>query len=73
MQWCVGKDRNIPLSETKLDMLPEYYKKYKPKEFLFEGQVGGKFNARSLALVLKRACQLAGNSKKVNLHMLRHS
>lgn len=67
------KDRNIPLSETVLSMLREYYKKYKPKDYLFEGQNGGAYTARSLAMVLKRACELSGNSKKINLHMLRHS
>jgi integrase/recombinase XerD len=67
------KDRNIPLSDTILVMLREYYKKYQPTDFLFEGQDGGQYSARSLALVLKRACALSGNSKKINLHMLRHS
>jgi integrase/recombinase XerC len=53
--------------------LREYYKTYKPKEYLFEGQTGDQYSERSLALVLKNACEKAGIKKQVNLHMLRHS
>jgi integrase/recombinase XerD len=67
------KDRIIPLSETALKILREYYSVYKPKSYLFEGQGGEQYNERSLALVLKKACELAGIRKQVNLHMLRHS
>lgn len=48
------KDRVVPLSQTVLSMLREYYKTYKPKDFLFEGQAGDQYSERSLALVLKR-------------------
>ena len=68
-----GKDRIAPLSETVLALLREYYKQYKPKEFLFEGQNGEKYGARSLAFVLQTACEKAGIKKRVTLHMLRHS
>lgn len=67
------KDRVVPLSQTVLQMLREYYKTYKPKDYLFEGQAGDQYSERSLALVLKKACEKAGIKKQVNLHMLRHS
>ncbi len=67
------KDRICPLSTTVLNLLRNYFPKYKPKEYLFEGQDGGQYSERSLALVLKRGCALAGIKKDVNLHMLRHS
>lgn len=67
------KDRIVPLSETILLLLNYYYKEYNPKDYLFEGQDGNQYSERSLALVLKKACNLAGIQKKVNLHMLRHS
>ncbi|OFY67010.1 MAG: hypothetical protein A3H98_08930 [Bacteroidetes bacterium RIFCSPLOWO2_02_FULL_36_8] len=67
------KDRITPLSETALKLLRQYYLKYKPKDYLFEGQQGEQYSERSLALVLKNACLKAGIKKKVNLHMLRHS
>lgn len=34
------KDRDVILSDTLLLVLREYYKQYKPKHFLFEGQSG---------------------------------
>lgn len=67
------KDRMVPLSPVILDMLREYYKAYKPKEYLFEGQYGGQYSSRSLDKVLKVASQKAGIKKNINLHMLRHS
>ena len=67
------KDRIAPLSETILKLLRQYYDQYKPQNYLFEGQNGDQYGERSLALVLKKACNLAGIDKKVNLHMLRHS
>ena len=36
------KDRIVPLSPKILRLLRDYYKSYTPKEFLFEGQGGGK-------------------------------
>ncbi|HEX8514567.1 MAG TPA: site-specific tyrosine recombinase/integron integrase [Bacteroidia bacterium] len=67
------KDRIAPLSETILIMLRQYYKEYKPVDYLFEGRGGDQYSERSLAAILKKACVLAGIRKNVNLHMLRHS
>jgi len=67
------KDRYVPLSALVLDMLRDYYKKYRPKDFLFEGQSGGKYSERSIELVLKKAVSDARIEKNINLHMLRHS
>lgn len=68
------KDRVIPISEKTIKMLREYYKLYKPKEWLFEGQyTGDKYSEESLAKVLKNACIKARINKPVTLHWLRHS
>lgn len=67
------KDRMAPLSVNILDMLRKYYVEYRPKEYIFEGQYGGRYSERSLDLVLKKAVKVAGIRKNVNLHMLRHS
>jgi len=67
------RDRNVPLSPVILNMLRDYYKAYQPNEYLFEGQYGGQYSARSLDNVLKAATKVAGIKKNVNLHMLRHS
>ena len=68
------KDRIVPLSPKILDLLRDYYKIYKPRLYLFEGQKAGeKYDARSLQQILKQALQKAGITKPVTLHWLRHS
>ncbi|MFN3446619.1 MAG: site-specific tyrosine recombinase/integron integrase [Bacteroidia bacterium] len=67
------KDRNVPLSPVVLNMLRNYYIEFKPEKYLFEGQYGGQYSARSLDSVLKTATKVAGIKKNINLHMLRHS
>lgn len=68
------KDRVIPISDKVIDMLREYYKIYRPKTWLFEGQNGGdKYSESSLQEVLKVALMKAGIKKPVTLHWLRHS
>jgi len=68
------KDRIVPLSSKILEMLREYYRLYKPKTYLFEGQkIGEKYDSRSLQLVLKQAVKKTGIQKPVTLHWLRHS
>lgn len=67
------KDRNVVLSDKLLELLRTYYKEYKPKKFLFEGQKGGKYSSASIRLFLKRAIKSAGINKSVTPHSLRHS
>jgi integrase/recombinase XerD len=68
------KDRITPLSPIILEMLRNYYNGYKPKTWLFEGQiVGEQYSEQSLQSVLKQALQKAGITKPVTLHWLRHS
>jgi len=67
------KDRISLLSDNLLQLLRQYYKEYKPKKYLFEGQNGGKYSPTSVANVLKKAALKAGIRKNVTPHMLRHS
>ena len=67
------KDRVTILSQKALIVLREYFKKYRPKEYLFEGLHGGKYSDSSLRRVFIMAIQRARISKKVTLHSLRHS
>lgn len=68
------KDRIVPLSPKILTMLRDYYLLYKPKNYLFEGQIIGKpYAARSLQLTLKQALVKVKIKKPVTLHWLRHS
>lgn len=68
------KDRMLPISDKLISMLREYYRAYKPKTWLFEGQnPGEQYSERSLQLVLNQALNKARINKPVTLHWLRHS
>lgn len=67
------KDRYVNLPESVLESLRVYYIIYKPKEWLFEGQYGGAYSARSVQAIFKRAIKRARIQKKVGIHGLRHS
>ncbi|MEI8203556.1 MAG: site-specific tyrosine recombinase/integron integrase [Bacteroidota bacterium] len=67
------KDRNSILSGKLLLILREYFKQYKPKVWLFEGQDGGQYSERSIQNVFRKACFDAKIMKKATVHTLRHS
>ncbi len=67
------KDRMVPLSPLALDILRQYYSRYKPKQYLFEGQTDGRYSENSIQAVFKNAKEKAGIEKPVTLHSLRHS
>ncbi len=67
------KDRISLLSDNLLQLLRQYYKEYRPKEYLFEGQKGGMYSPSSVANILKKSVYKAGIKKTVTPHMLRHS
>jgi integrase/recombinase XerD len=68
------KDRVIPISDKTIEILREYYKAYKPKTWLFEGQnIGEQYSEKSIQSVLKQAIEKAKIKKPVTLHWLRHS
>jgi integrase/recombinase XerD len=68
------KDRIAPLSPKILEMLREYYQGYKPKNWLFEGQVAREqYSEKSLQSILKQALQKVNIKKPATLHWLRHS
>lgn len=67
------KDRYVPLPESILPNLREYYVSYKPKSHLLEGQYGGAYAKSSLQQVFKKAMTKAGITKEIGIHGLRHS
>lgn len=67
------KDRISLLSPNILKLLREYFKEYRPKEWLFEGQTGGKYSAGSVQAVFREAKKKAGIQKRATVHTLRHS
>ncbi|MDP9230096.1 MAG: tyrosine-type recombinase/integrase [Bacteroidota bacterium] len=67
------KDRQVMLSEKLLLLLREYFKEFKPKHWLFEGQSGDQYSTRSVQEVIQQAKKKAGIKKKGSIHALRHS
>lgn len=67
------KDRIVNLPETILTELRQYYVAYQPKDYLFEGQHGGKYSYTSLKNVFDKALKATKIRKKLTLHSLRHS
>jgi site-specific recombinase XerD len=55
------------------EKLDEYLSGYRPREYLFEGQAGGRYSSESVYRVFKGALLSAGIRKDVGVHSLRHS
>lgn len=68
-----NKDRYVPYSTTLQEVLREYYIKYRPAEYVFEGAGGGQYCVRSAQEVLANAKLKLKITKKGSLHLLRHS
>jgi len=69
-----GKDRYSILSETALEHLRRYWKKYHPTEWLFAGAKGeGHISLSTIQQVFKQAKKRAGITKPASIHTLRHS
>lgn len=62
------KDRIVPLSKNVLETLRLYYKQFKPREYLFNGQFDLQYSAVSCNQLVK---QYLG--KNYHFHLLRHS
>ncbi|NOZ47240.1 MAG: tyrosine-type recombinase/integrase [Chlorobi bacterium] len=68
-----NKDRNTLLGKKTLKILRQYYKQYRPKNYLFEGINGTKYSSTSVQKILKRALKNAKIIKPATVHTLRHS
>ncbi len=62
------KDRLIPLSPYVLELLRQYYKEYKPEEYLFNGQNVKQYSVGSCQKIYKKYID-----KHSSIHTLRHS
>jgi len=68
-----AKDRYVPLSQTLLEQLREYWKVYRPSDWLFPGQnPDSPLSLAALQSVCRDAAARAGLSKRVSPHTLRH-
>jgi len=67
------KDRQVVLSEKLLQQLRNYFKKYRPTNWLFEGKVGEQYGYRTLQEVFANAKEKAGIKTQGGIHTMRHS
>jgi len=69
-----GKDRYSILSQTTLEHLRQYWQKYRPTEWLFEGQnKDNHITLYTIQSVFRAAKKRARIAKPVSVHTLRHS
>lgn len=62
------KDRIVPLSQNVLELLRDYFKQYRPKEYLFNGQTSLKYSPNSCNKIVKKYL-----GENYHIHQLRHS
>ena len=67
------KDRFVILSEKILNLLREYFKKYKPREWLFESKPGQQYSKRNLQKAFKTAVDKSEITKPATLSILKNS
>jgi len=68
-----NKDRIVRIPQKLLGLLRVYYKKFKPKNYLFEGVIEAqKYSSASVRKILLKARSRAKITKPVSPHTLRH-
>lgn len=66
------KDRQVMFPQAIIPLLEKYYKQYRPKEYVLNGQFELQYSERSVGQVVKGLAAKAGISKKVWTHLIRH-
>ena len=67
------KDRHTVLGKKTIALLDQYIAQYQPKEYVFEGQKGGRYSSKSVQNVVEQSATRAGITQGVSPHTLRHS
>lgn len=62
------KDRIVPLTQKVLDLLRDYHRDYRPKEYVFNGQFSLQYSDRSCNQIVKKYI-----GPEYHIHLLRHS
>lgn len=67
------KDRQVPLTDTLIELLTAYYRQYKSVNYVFNGQGSEQYSERSVGQVVKQLAIKAGiANKRVYTHLMRH-
>jgi integrase/recombinase XerD len=67
------KDRQVMLDSKLIPLLIEYWREYKPKEYVLNGQFDIQYSQQSVLQVVKQLAKKAGiENKRVYTHLLRH-
>jgi integrase/recombinase XerD len=67
-----NKDRQVMLPVNLIALLEKYYREYKPKEYVLNGQTSLQYSDRSVLQVVKQLADKARINKRVYTHLMRH-
>lgn len=67
-----NKDRQVMLPANLIPLLEAYYREYKSKEYVLNGQFALQYSETSVNQVIKQLATKAGISKRVYTHLMRH-
>lgn len=67
------KDRMVALARQAIPLIDEYLKSYSPSYWLFEGNTGGQYSARSVQSIFYRTLEASKVNAYATVHTLRHS
>lgn len=69
-----NKDRQVALNQQLIDLIADYYREYKPKEYILNGQFGLQYSDTSVNQVIKQLGAKAGiENKRLYTHLMRHT
>lgn len=66
------KDRQVGLNQPLIKLLEDYYRQYKPKEYVLNGQESLQYSQSSVLQLIKHLATKAGLQKRVYTHLIRH-
>lgn len=67
------KDRIVPINDMMIKLFENYYRAYKPKEYMFNGQFSLQYSDRSVNQFIKDLGAKAKINKRLHSHLGRHS
>lgn len=67
-----NKDRQVMLTDSIISLLENYFRAYKPKEYVLNGQFEIQYSDRSVNEIMKSLAAKAVINKRVYTHLIRH-